>query len=156
MNPIFFNLSQRKKRDVLSELLEGRSTEGIIGQKEINAVNRLVEGPPSHKTPVKKNSQPPKTKKFTVAHPKTQLTKNVTAAGLKTRQPKKKKTHYLSHEISEDLDKTQMTLRSLVPEKLRYRVSKSLIVNKALAMILHEFKAEGKNSRLMYTIINKT
>ena len=49
-----------------------------------------------------------------------------------------------------------MTIRSLVPEDLRYRISKSLIVNQALAMILHEFKAEGKNSRLMHTIIQKT
>jgi len=156
MNPNFFNLSQRKKRDVLSELLEGKSTEGIIGQKEINAVKKLVEGPPSNKTSVKKNNQPPKTKKFTVAGPKIKMTKNVTAADQKTRQTKKKKTHYLSHEISEDLDKTQMTIRSLVPEKLRYRISKSLIVNKALAMILLEFKAEGKNSRLMHTIMHKT
>ena len=156
MNPIFFNLSKRKKHDILSELLMGKSTEGIISQKEINAVNRLIEDRPLNNAPVEINDQPPKTKKFTVVGKDSQKTKNVTDAAQKIRTAKKKKTHYLSQEISENLDKTQITIRSLVPENLRYRISKSLIVNKALAMILQEFKAEGKNSRLMRSIIQKT
>ena len=155
MNPNFFNLSKRKKRDILSDLLEGKPTEGIVGQKELNAVNRLLEGPPSNNIPVKINNRPAKTKKFTAAGKKSLKTKIVTSAGKVTQQPKKKKTHYLSHEISEKLDKTQITIRSIMPQELRYRISKSLIVNKALAMILHEFKTQGINSRLMHTIRQK-
>jgi len=155
MNPNFFNLSKRKKRDILSDLLEGKSTEGIVGQKELNAVHRLLEGPPANSTPVKINNQPPKTKKFTVAGKKSQKTKIVTSAGKTTQQPKKKKTHYLSHEISEKLDKTQMTIRSIMPQEVRYRISKSLIVNKALAMVLREFKTQGINSSLMHSIRQK-
>ena len=155
MNPNFFNLSKRSKRDILSDLLEGKSTEGLIGKKELNALQRLLQSPPAKSTPVKINNQPSKTKKFTAAGKKSQKTKIVTSTGKTTRQPKRKKTHYLTHEISEHLDKTQLTIRSLVPEELRYRISKSLIVNKALAMILQEFKSKGINSRLMRTIRQK-
>ena len=77
------------------------------------------------------------------------------AAGKNAGKAKRKKTHYLSHEISENLDRTQLTIRALVPEELRYTISKSLIVNKALAMILREFKAGRENSRLMRSIIQK-
>ena len=103
MNPIFFNLSKRKKRDILSDLLEGKPTEGIISKKELNAVNRLLEGRTSNNTPVKINNRPAKTKKFTAAGKKSLKTKIVTSAGKVTQQPKKKKPHYLSHEIYEKL-----------------------------------------------------
>ena len=143
MNPNFFNLSKRKKRDLLSELLLGKSTEGLIGQKELNAVNRLLEVPPVNNTPVNINNQP-------------QKTKNVNPAPKKPQKAKRKKTHYLTHEISENLDMTQTAIRSLVPENVQFRISKSLIVNQSLAMILQEFEAKGKNSRLMRTIIQNT
>jgi hypothetical protein len=52
MNPIFFNLSTRKKRDLLSELLQDRSTEGIVSKKELIAVNRLIKGLSSDNAPI--------------------------------------------------------------------------------------------------------
>ena len=143
MNPIFFNLSKRKKRNVLTDLLLGKSTEGIVSKKELYALNRLIEGPPSSTAPVKINNRPKKTKK-------------VRTAGKKNQNTKRKKTHYLSQEISENLDRAQMTIRSLVPEDLRSRISKSHIVNQSLAVVLQEFEAKGKDSRLISTIMQKT
>jgi hypothetical protein len=142
MNPNFFNLSKRKKHDVLSDLLLGKSSEGIISKKELNALNKLIKGQPAKKSPGKNKRQPVKTKKV--------------VAGKRSQKAPKKKTHYLSQEISENLDKTQMVIRSLVPENLQPRISKSHIVNQALAIILQEFEVKGKNSRLMHTIIQKT
>jgi len=143
MNPIFFNLSKRKKRNILTDLLLGKSTEGIVSKKELNALNRLIEGPPSSTAPVKINNRPKRTKE-------------VSTAGKKNQNTKRKKTHYLSQEISENLDRAQMTIRSLVPEDLRSRISKSHIVNQSLAVVLQEFEAKGKNSRLIRTIMQKT
>jgi len=137
MDPNFFNLSKRKKQDLLSDLLVGKSTEGIIGKKELNAVNRLLEVLLSGTSPVKVNRQTPKAKKFT-------------SAGKKT-----KTTLYVSKEISEDLDKARIAMRSLVPGNFRSRVSKSAIVNQALAMSLQEFKSKGKDSRLLHSIVQE-
>jgi len=140
MNPNFFNLSKRKKRDILSEVLLDKSPEGIISKKELNAVNRMVEGSSLNCTPVKTKNKRAKAKINAIA-PK------------KSSERKKKATHYLSQEISGNLDTTQITIRSYVPENLRSRVSKSHIVNQALAMTMQEFESKGKNSRLMRAIL---
>lgn len=143
MNPNFFNLSQRKKRDVLSDLLLGKSTEGIISKKELNALNKLIERPPVEGVADTIKSKPAEKAKVSVAQKKEQ-------------GAKKRRTHYLSPEVSEDLDKIHMAIRSLVPENLRATISKSHIVNQSLAIILQEFAVKGKKSRLMRTIISKT
>ena len=142
MDSNFFNLSKRKKRDLLSELLEGKSTEGIISKKELNAVNRLLKVLLSGTPPSKVNR-------------KTLTTRKLTAVGKTTRETKTKTTHYLSQEISEDLDRALIAIRTLVPENLRSRVSKSCIVNQALAMSLQEFASKGKDSRLLYSILQE-
>ncbi len=143
MNHNFFNLSKSKKHDVLYDLLVGKSSEGIISKKELNALKRLVEGVPSKKSPVKNNNLPTKTKK-------------VTFAAINTQKRKLKTTHYLSQEVSENLNMAQMTIRSLMPEDLQFKISKSEIVNQSLAMILQEFAIKGKNSRLIRTLMQKT
>ena len=142
MNHIFLNLSKSKKHDVLYDLLVGKSSEGIISKKELNALKRLVEGVPSKKSPVKNNNLPAETIKHTAA---------VTI----TQKRKVKTTHYLSQEVSENLDMAQMTIRSLMPEDLQCKISKSEIVNQSLAMILQEFEIKGKNSRLIRTLMQK-
>ena len=143
MNHNFFNLSKSRKQDVLYDLLVGKTSEGIISKKELNALKRLVEGIPSKKSPPKNNNLPAKTKK-------------VTFAEINTQKRKLKTTHYLSQEVSENLNMAQMTIRSLMPEDLQFKISKSEIVNQSLAMILQEFKIKGKNSRLMRNLMQKT
>jgi hypothetical protein len=140
MNQFFFNLSKRKKRDILSEVLVDKSPEGIVSKKELNAVNKIVEGSSLSGTPVIIKSKRAKTNAI---------------ASKKDAEPKIKATHYLLKEISENLDTAQIAIRSYVPKKFHSRVSKSHIVNQALAMLLQEFKLKGKDSRLMRTILQK-
>jgi len=142
MNSNFFDLSKRSKRDLLTELLLGESTEGIISKKELNALNKLIAAPSSNKAIAKLNTQPAGTKK-------------VTAAGKKSLKRKRKTTFYLSQELSDHLIKAQMTIRSLVPADRRLLISKSFIVSQSLAKILQEFETEGKNSRLFRAIMQK-
>ena len=42
MNQNFFNLSHRKKRDLLSDLLIGKDREGNISKKELIALKRII------------------------------------------------------------------------------------------------------------------
>ena len=48
-----------------------------------------------------------------------------------------------------ELDLTYMKIRSLVPEHFRTKVSKSYIINQAIAAVLHDFSAKGKKSILV-------
>jgi hypothetical protein len=139
MNSNFFNLTKRKKRDVLSELLADKSFEGLVSKKELNTLNKLISDTPhinsSH------NKQTEKTKKTTL--------------GKKKRESKKKTTLYLSEEVFENLESATNEIRTIVPENLRARVSQSQIVNQALILILKEYEARGKNSMLFRSIIQK-
>ena len=83
MKPNFFNLSKRKKRDIFSELLLGKPSGGIIGKKDLNAVNRLLAGMLAGNARIKINCQSAKTK-------------NITFAKKKIPTTQKNKTHYLS------------------------------------------------------------
>ena len=142
MNTNFFDLSKRKKRDLLFELLTDVSREGIISKKEIYALNSLIDKPSPKKATVTKNEQLKKIKKST--------------AEKETQKTQKKTTHYLSQEVYNNLNKTQITIRTLVPENLQSRISRSYIVDLSLNIILREFKAKGKNSKLMHNIMQKT
>ena len=140
MNPNFFNFSKQHKRNLLSELLVGASTEGIVSKKELNALNKFIQETSLKRVPGKKNILSLKRKK-------------VSAAQKRTPKPKRKATYYLSEKNFADLDLTRMTIRSLVPEHFRSRVSKSYIVNQAIVMILHEFSEKGKKSLLVRNIM---
>ena len=83
MKPDFFNLSKRKKRDIFSELLLGKPSGGIIGIKELNAVNRLLAGMLAGNTHIRIKGQLAKTK-------------NVKKKKKKIPTTQKNKTHYLS------------------------------------------------------------
>ncbi len=139
MNPNFFNFSKRKKRDVLLELLTDKPFEGVISKKEINALNKLIGDTPQ--IDLTHGKQPKKTKKIT--------------AKKKKKEIKKKTTHYISEEVFENLECVKKEIRSIIPENLRSRVTKSQIVNQALTIILKEFEARGKNSRLVRNIVQK-
>ncbi len=142
MKPNFFNLSARKKRDLLFELLLGKSTEGIVSKKELIAVNRLIEGLSSNNATITIKKRP-------VIRTSTALD------GMKQAKPKKKTTCYPAQEISEKSDKVQMAVRRLAPPDLRSRVFRSYIVNQALAVTWQDFSAKGKDSSLMRSIMQK-
>ena len=95
LNTNFFDLSKRKKRDILSELLSDVSREGIISKKELFALNRLIENSPSKKP------------QATTDKESAGVGKSPAGNGL---QKTKKSTFSLSLEVYIYLDKAQTTI----------------------------------------------
>ena len=139
MNPNFFNLSKRKKRDILSELLVGETSEGLVSKKELSALHKLIGNTRQVNSSHKK--LPDKTKKIVLRK--------------KKKEKKRKATHYLSEEVLKSLDSAIKEIRTGLPEKLRSSVSKSQIVDLVLAEVLDEFENNGEKSRLVRNIIEK-
>ena len=109
MNPNFFNLSHRKKKDVLSELLTHSTSEGIISKQELNAlVKAIVDA--SHRRPGRKND-PQKDRR--------------TSQRKKGTPGRKKTTYYLSEEVSRNLESVTKEIRAFLPENLQSRITKS-------------------------------
>ncbi len=140
MNTNFFNLTKKQKKDLLFELLSGKSHEGIVSKKELNALNRLIEGAPSKKAPAKLNDQPSKTKK-------------VSPVTKKTKTAKIKTTQHLPQETVKNLDKALNAIRSHVPKEKQALITKSLVVDKAMALLVQELTEKGKKSRLLRNIL---
>ena len=139
MNPNFFNLSKRKKRDILSELLVGETSKGLVSKKELSALHKLI-GKTQQVNSIHKKL-PDKTKKIVLRK--------------KKKEKKRKATHYLSEEVLKSLDSAIKEIRTGLPEKFRSNVSKSQIVDLALAEVLDEFENKGEKSRLVRNIIQK-
>ena len=87
MNPNFFNLSKRKKRDVLSEILVGETSEGLVSKKELSALHKLIGNTQQVNSIHKK--LPDKTKKIVLRK--------------KKKEKKRKATHYLSEKVLKNL-----------------------------------------------------
>ena len=139
MNPNFFNLSKRKKSDILSKLLVGEASEGLVSKKELSALHKLIGNTQQVNSSHKK--LPDKTKKIVLRK--------------KKKEKKRKATYYLSEEVLKSLDSAIKEIRTGLPEKLRPNVSKSQIVDLALAEVLDEFENKGEKSRLVRNIIQK-
>ena len=139
MNPNFFNLSKRKKRDILLELLVGETSEGLVSKKELSALHKLI-GNTQQVNSIHKKLQD-KTKKIVLRK--------------KKKEKKRKASYYLSEEVLKSLDSAIKEIRTGLPEKLRSNVSKSQIVDLALAEALDEFENKGEKSRLVRNIIQK-
>jgi hypothetical protein len=144
MNSILLNLSKRKKRDLLSELLSGKDAEGIVGKKELSALDNILESASSPAAVVARSSPAKKRVK------KTPVTLK------KQGKTKKKTTFYLSQEIVGKLDKAVKKIRTDGKEKYLSEISRSQIVDQALSLILEEFASQGKKSRLMRIIMQET
>ena len=144
MNPIFFNLSKRKKRDLLSEILSGKSTEGIISKKELIALNRIIESSSTPAAVVAMDS------------PEKKSIKKVPVNRGKKRCVKEKMTFYLSHEIINKLNKAEIKIQTAAKRKNLSRISRSQIVDQALSLILEEFAEQGENSMLMRVVLQET
>ena len=61
----------------------------------------------------------------------------------------------MSEEVLKSLDSAIKEIRTGLPEKFRSNVSKSQIVDLALAEVLDEFENKGEKSRLVHNIIQK-
>jgi hypothetical protein len=118
MDQIFFNLSKRKQRDLLPELLSGKTTDGIISKKELIAVNSIIEFCFSSGAAIAIDSP---VKKY--------VTKTPVTRGKKT-NTKKKTT----------------LIRTLGKRKIQSSLSKSQIVNHGLSLSLAKFAQQGEKA----------
>lgn len=110
------------KRDILDELLTSCTT---IPSEELEELKKITHlGKKYHEAG---------------CHP---------ATGKNTKK-KTKTTHYLSPDVSENLDAVRDRLKQILPRNKRTTVSKSAIVNCALEIILKDFSANGKGSKLL-------
>src|SRR5210317_22819 len=98
MNPNFFNLSKKKKRDILSELLAGETSEGLVSKKELSALHKLIGNTQQVNSSHKK--RPDKTKKIASRKKK------------KEKRKKRKATHYMSEEVLKSLDSAVKKIRT--------------------------------------------
>lgn len=137
MNSNFFDLSKRKKSDLLSDLLDDKVPEGIVSKKELNSLNKIIFTTQQISPSQKNQKEKPK---------KTPLRKNKNERDEKT-------TLCLSKEVFEYLDYVSNELRTIVPENLRPRITRSQIVNQALTLILKDYQKKGKNSKLVRSIM---
>ena len=129
-------------KDILEELLTDSHVHGYIRQRELDDLLDVIDNPFFNDTslydysinlePDKK--EPQKKKK-------------------RSRQTKRKITHYLTEDTFEILVRAKMDIRKHVPEQYRSQISKTKIVNQALRMILQEFQLNGEKSKIMQTIL---
>lgn len=66
---------------------------------------------------------------------------------------KKKTTHYLSQETYEGLNDIRGRIKKLLPAEFKSRISKSLVVDFSLRLILAEFETREKESLLIQQIL---
>ena len=144
MNPIFFNLSKRKKRDLLYELLSGKTIEGIISKKELVALNRIIE---SSASPAAVGA---------MGSPKKKRVKKIPVNRGPKSCVKEKTTFCLSPEIIDNLKKAEIKIRTAAKRKNLSGISRSRIVDQALSLILQDFAERGENSRLMRVVPQET
>ena len=129
-------------KNILEELLTDSHVHGYIRQRELDDLLDVIDNPFFNDTslydysinlePDKK--EPQKKKK-------------------RSRQTKRKITHYLTEDTFENLVRAKMDIRKHVPEQYRSQISKTKIVNQALRMILQEFQLNGEKSKIMQTIL---
>jgi len=137
MSSNFFDLSKRKRSNLLSDLLYDKVSEGIVSKKELHSLNKIILTTPQI-SPSQK-IQKEKTEKITVRKNK--------------KETDKKTSLCLSKEIFEYLDNVSNELKTIVPENLQSSITRSQIVNQALTLILKDYKEKGKNSRLFRSIM---
>lgn len=129
-------------KDILEELLTDSHVHGYIRQRELDDILDVIDNPFINDTSVYDYSinlepdrkEPQKKKK-------------------RSRQPKRKMTHYLPEDTFENLVRAKMDIRKQVPEQYRSQISKTKIVDQALRMTLREFQLNGEKSKIMQTIL---
>lgn len=71
----------------------------------------------------------------------------------KSRQPKRRTTHYLSEDVYAELGFVKDKIAELFLDDHRHKISRSDVVNQALRIVLEEFDAKGLESPLVGKVI---
>ena len=129
-------------KDILEELLTDSHVHGYIRQRELDDLLDVIDNPFFNDTSLYDysiNLGPDK--------------KEPQEKRKRSRQTKRKITHYLTEDTFEKLVRAKMDIRKHVPEQYRSQISKTKIVNQALRLILQEFQLNGEKSKIMQTIL---
>ena len=129
-------------KDILEDLLTDSRVHGYIRQRELDDLLDVIDNPFFNDTSLYDysiNLEPDK--------------KEPQEKRKRSRQTKRKITHYLTEDNFEKLVRAKMDIRKHVPEQYRSQISKTKIVNQALRMILQEFQLNGEKSKIMQTIL---
>ena len=129
-------------KDILEELLTDSHVHGYIRQRELDDLLDVIDNHFFNDTSIYDYS-------INLEHDKKEHQKNKK----RSRQTKRKTTHYLTEDTFENLVRAKMDIRKHVPEQYRSQISKTKIVNQALRMILQEFQLNGEKSKIMQTIL---
>ena len=133
---------EKYNKDILEELLTDSHVHGYIRQRELDDLLDVIDNPFFNDTSLYDysiNLEPDK--------------KEPQKKRKRSRQTKRKITHYLTEDTFENLVRAKMDIRKHVPEQYRSQISKTKIVNQALKMILQEFQLNGEKSKIMQTIL---
>ncbi len=132
--------AKKREKDLLGELLGQEHDGDVPGMDELDRLIHRWSKPP-----------PGRDAKRSEAGAKATRSRSV-----KRKRPKKKKsTHYLATETFNELDQAKKAIRSLAPSKIRAGISKSLIVDSALKLLLEDFEDKGEDSILLQKILKE-
>ncbi|MBU0731034.1 MAG: hypothetical protein KKE17_04335 [Proteobacteria bacterium] len=132
---------KKEKINILDDLLGGPHFDQIPGLEELNdLVKRCAQPREDELTfddfPLKKKG-------------KSRKDENQKLIG------KKRITHYLSSQLAAELDDTKESLIKLMAGEYGTRVTKSLIIEQALKVIMNDFEIKGEKSALVKRILAK-
>lgn len=114
-------MSDPKRRDILGELLRGRERT----PDETVAIEKMIRGQGqglSFQEPVERRPDP--------------------------RLAKVKTTYYLGEATYDSLEDARQTIADLMPEEVRHRVTRSLLVELAIRIVLRDFEKKGRESAI--------
>lgn len=114
-------MSDPKKFDILGDLLRGRERT----PSETTVIERMIRGQGEklsvHDLPERRPASP--------------------LAKVKT-------TYYLGEEVYENLEDARQSIADLMPEEARHRVTRSLLVELAIKLVLRDFERKGRESAI--------
>lgn len=114
-------MSDPKKFDILGDLLRGRERT----PSEATAIEKMIRGQGD---------------KLSV-HDLAERRPDPRLAKVKT-------TYYLGEEVYENLEDARQTIADMMPEETRHRVTRSLLVELAIKLVLRDFEKKGRESAI--------
>ena len=71
------------------------------------------------------------------------------------RMVKIKTTYYLNYDAYKNLEDARQTIADMMPEAARYRVTRSLLVELAIKLVLRDFEKRGKDGAFFRSVLRE-
>ena len=122
-----------EKRDIMDEILSGNQDDAVEGLDLLYDVIRVKSS-----SPLKSDDKP----------------QGLPASKTSRKKTKKKASHYLTHDVFDELGEIKSSMRDLLPSVPKSKLTKSNIVDIAVKALLEEYKEKGTKSELMKKIVS--